>query len=60
MTLLELNGEEKLKLKFEQMSNDDLTEIINNKTDYTDKALEIVRMIMQKRGQVIKPDNEKL
>ena len=53
-------NEEKLKLKFEQMSNDDLTEIINNKTDYTDKALEIVRMIMQKRGQAIKPDNENI
>ena len=51
-------NKEELKLKYEQMSNDDLMNIIRNKTDYTDEALEIVRMIMQKRGKAIIPDNE--
>ena len=40
------------------MSNDDLTEIINIKTEYTDRALEIVRMIMQRRSQIFKFNNE--
>ena len=53
-------NKEELKLKYEQMSNDDLMNIINNKTDYTDEALEIVRMIMQKRGKAIITDNEDL
>ncbi len=53
-------NKEELKLKFEQVSNNDLIDIISNKTDYIVEALEIVRMIMQKIGKAIIPDNEDL
>tara|TARA_B100000212_G_C27291181_1_gene497335 strand:- start:434 stop:862 length:429 start_codon:yes stop_codon:yes gene_type:complete len=49
-------NKEELKLKYEQMSNEDLMDVLNKKTFHSDKVLGIVRMIMQARGQSIKFD----